>query len=1041
MILEIDQLCRYLDDVEQATEWLHALGIVDAERAHRNLLGIAGEGLKRDDDLVLGVCQQLGNHLPRLSDPDMALNNLERFFESARNPLSLGTLFQRDEAALPILLQIFSTSQYLSNVLITDSGSYDLLRMTEGAAVDRDTLVAEIRSEIMSLDDVDVGLATLRRYLRREMLRISYGDLIRQQRLSVVTSQISYLADALVDAAVRFARRRLEAKRGQPRGPDGQVARFVVLGMGKLGGVELNYSSDIDLIFLYDHDGMTDGPRPQTNREFFDRLGRDVVGLLTDTTEDEHVYRVDLRLRPYGKQGPMVPSVDSALQYYDVNGRTWERQAYVKARPVAGDLELGKEFLKKLESWVYSRYLGFADINGIKALKRRIEHRAEREAGQGRNVKTGYGGIRDIEFMIQFLQLLNGGDMPEVRTGNTLLAIAALETAGCLTPQERSLLEANYEFLRNIEHRLQIMFNLQRHVLPEEPEEIRKLAIRMGYADDDARSAREAFEADYRQATDENRTMLDNLLSLAFQDDEETEPVVDLVLDPDPSPQRIEEILGSYRFRDIPQAYHNLMGLATEKLRFLSPRRCRHFLAAIASRLLEAIAATPDPDTTLVHLLQVSDSLGGKSALWGLFSSNEPSLRLCVEMCATSPFLSDILTSNPGMIDELMDSLVLDKLPQLRGMSRLLAELCHRAEDIDPILHSFKNAQRLRVGVREILGKEKIEATTRALSDIAEACLKQITAGEYERLLGKLGTPTIGSGPRAGEPCELLIVAMGKFGGRELNYLSDLDLIFLYEADGKTKPPQRARGVEPTTNRHFFSKLGQRVIKASNFLGPNGRLYEIDPRLRPTGRNGSLATSLDELQRYFASGDGQLWERQALCRSRIVYGSSDAAPRAMNAIAQAAFAPAWTAGNADEIRSMRARLEETVPVNNLKRGPGGLVDIEFAVQMLQLRFANDHESLRLPNISEAIDALSQAGILGKKDAAFFKESYRFLRTMEARLQLMHSASPSELPRDDSECEKLARVLQLDGAGTLRQTFEDYTRENRKRFEQIVDAAR
>ncbi len=1038
MIKHLDQLRTYLDDAEQAEDWLRSLGIQDTVRAHRNLRGIAEQGLKLDYDLVLSVCQQITKHLPQLSDPDMALNNLERFFDSARSPLSLGTLFQRDEAALPILLQIFSTSQYLSNVLITDGGSYDLLRMTEGEPVKRETLMAEIRSEIMALDDIELGRGVLRRYLRRETLRISYGDLIRQQRMETVTAQISYLADSLVDAAVRFAWRHLAIKRGQPRGPDGRVARFVVLGMGKLGGEELNYSSDIDLIFLYDHEGNTDGPKPQSNHEFFDRLGREVISLLTDRTKDEHVYRVDMRLRPYGNQGPMVTNLESALQYYDVHGRTWERQAYVKARPVAGDVDLGDEFLQKLESWIYSRYLGYADISGIKALKRRIEQRAQAGARQARNVKTGYGGIRDIEFMIQFLQLLNGGDMPEVRIGNTLQAITALESAGCLTPQERLLLERNYVFLRNIEHRLQIMFNLQKHVIPDDPEEIRKLAIRMGYADEDGRTAREVFEEEYRQATDQNRTMQDVLLSQAFHDDEETEPVVDLVLDPDPSAVRIEEILSDYRFDDIPQAYRNLMGLATEKLRFLSPRRCRHFLAAIAPRLLEAIAETPDPDMTLVHLLQISDSLGGKSALWGLFSFNEPSLRLCVEMCATSPLLSDILTSNPGMIDELMDSLMLDKLPRLKTLRSTLAELCRGAEDLDPILHSFKNAEQLSVGVREILGKEGIKATTRALSDIAEACLKQITTIEYERLSHKLGTPLIGSGPREGEPCELLIVAMGKFGGRELNYLSDLDLIFLYDADGKTQPPRRLRGGEPTTNQHFFSELGQRVIKASNFLGPHGRLYEIDPRLRPTGRSGPLATSLDELKRYFASGDGQLWERMALCRSRVVYGSADAEQRAMDAIGQAAFAPPWSETNADEIRSMRKRLEETVSANNLKRGPGGLVDIEFSVQLLQLKHANDDAALRKPNTLDAIASLSGAGLLGQGDAEHFDDSYRFLRTMEARLQLMQSAAPSELPREEADCDKLARVLHLQDGDALREKFTYFTQENRKRFEQLIN---
>ena len=402
------------------------------------------------------------------------------------------------------------------------------------------------------------------------------------------------------------------------------------------------------------------------------------------------------------------------LTYYDVRGRTWERQAYIKARPVAGDLELGSQFLALLSPWIYRRYLSRADIGGIKALKRRIEQKVHGE-DQVRDVKFGHGGIRDIEFVIQFLQLLNGGDLPQLRTGNTLEAMTRLEQCGCLTDQERSLLGENYNFLRKIEHRLQILFDLQTHTMPADDAELRKLALRMGYEDLAEGPALDRFMADYREKTSFNRKILDHLLHDAFSDDEQTEAEVDLVLDPDPPAELIERVLSKYPFRDVKQAYKNLMALSEEKIRFLSTRRCRYFLAAIAADLLREVGATADPDAALVNLDQVSESLGGKGVLWELFRFNPPSLRLYVELCAYSPHLSGILVSNPGMLDGLMDSLVLDRLPSHEGLQETLRELCWAAEDIEPILHSFKNDQQLRVGVRDLLGKEDIQATTGAV--------------------------------------------------------------------------------------------------------------------------------------------------------------------------------------------------------------------------------------------------------------------------------------------------------------------------------------
>ncbi len=1035
--MDIADLRRFLDDPDAAAGWLRSLGVVDARRGHANLTEIATHGMPLD--LLAVMCDQLAVCLPGCPDPDMAMNNLGRFVAGARSPLSLGTLFQRDPTSLPPLVQIFSTSQHFSDLLVADPESFDLLRLTEGQPVGKQYLTADIVSEVSALEHEPAVLGALRRFKHREMLRIAYGDIVREQSLTTVTSQISYLADAILEAALAAAHKRLAQQRGVPRGPAGRPARFVVLAMGKLGGVELNYSSDIDLIFLYDGEGQTDGRRPITNGEFFERLARNLVTMLTEPTDLGICYRVDLRLRPEGERGPVVLSVPGALHYYDLRGRTWERQAYIKARPVAGDHALGREFLEQMRPWIYRRYLSRADISGIQALKRRIEQRTHREGASARDVKTGHGGIRDIEFVIQFLQLLNGADLPAVRTGNTLEAIERLEKVGCLNNLERTILEENYRFLRKVEHRLQILFDLQTHLLPEQPDELRKLALRMGYADAADRTALAAFTTDYQTKTDLNRRILDHLLHDAFGEDRQTHAESDLVLDPNPPEERVVEVLGRYGFRDVKQAHRNLMTLGEEKIRFLSTRRCRHFLAAIAPDLLAAIRATPDPDFTLVNLNRISDSLGGKTVLWELFSFNPPSLKLCVEVCAYSAYLSGILISNPGMIDSLMDSLVLDKLPTHDSLQRTLGELCHAAEDLDPILHSFKNDQHLCAGVRDILGKEDVAAVTGVLSDIAEACLAQIATQEYDRLVAKFGVPTVGVGSRKGQPCEMAVVAMGKFGGREMNYHSDLDLVFLYEADGQTVPTRFAPRNQTTSNQHFFSELGQRIIKTTSRLSALGRLYEIDARLRPTGKSGALATSLDELIRYFAMGSGQLWERQALCKARVVYGSPRMTRTARSTLCQAAFDHRWQRADAEEVRRMRHRLDDTTSGGNVKRGPGGIVDIEFLVQMLQLKHGRRNVRVRTPNTLAALAALAQAEALSAADAEFLAESYRFLRTIEGRLRLMNSTARDKLPDDPTELAKLAHLLRVPGSDAVLADFNRYTGETRARFDRIFDA--
>ena len=855
--LTAQQLKDLLERPDSAATWLARLGVTQPRRASDGLARIAANGLPLD--VLAELSDRLARWLPATSDPDMALLNLERFLFASRSPLAVAALFLRDAQALPILLQLLSTSQYLSDLLVQQPETYDLLRMTEGAPVSRELLIEEFRGELQATRGKEMRMQLLRSLKRRETARIIYGDIVRGQRIETITRQISLLAEALCQVSYEVACADMEEAHGVLRAEDGPPPGFAILALGKLGGQELNYSSDIDLLFLSSGGGKSDGPRPLTSPEYFLKLAQRLIRLLGDVTDAGFCYRVDMRLRPDGAQGPLVADSHAARIYYENKGRTWERQALVKARPIAGDLRLGAEVRDALWEWVYQGYLNRAEIADIQALKRRMERRAAERGIDATDVKTGHGGIRDIEFVIQFLQLLHGADLPALRTTQTLEAISQLERCGCLTLQERSLLEENYAFLRRTEHRLQILFDLQTHRLPTSSSELAKLAKRMEIREGSGRSSAEAFVRVHREKTEANRRILNHLLHDAFAAGVDVDPEADVILDPAPDPTFVQETLAPYGLRAPLVAAGHLNDLADEKQPFLSTRRCRHFLAAIARRLLTEIARTPDPDAALVRMGQVADSLGGKGVLWELLSESPPALRMFVRLCAGSSYLSSILIANPGMIDELLDSLLLQRLPNQEAVVAESVQLCRNAEDIVPILHGFKNASHLTAGVREMLHMDPIRETTRYLADVAEACVSVIAAREWEAMVERWGAPQ----------SSLVIVAMGKFGGRELNYHSDLDIIFLFTEEGHTA---RTTSGDTTTHQHFFGELAQRIVRSVNHLSPWGRLFEMDARLRPTGINGPLATSFAAFARYFASGTGQLWERMALCKARPIFG-------------------------------------------------------------------------------------------------------------------------------------------------------------------------
>lgn len=1026
--------------------WLRSQGVANPETAQRDLSLLVNS--KIDHGQLEVVLTQLFEQLPNQSDPDRAISNLERCLTRSQSAIAALT-----ECA-PEALTIFGTSQYLSDLLIYEADLLCRLPSFREESASQAELQSSIDGQLESAANVSEAMLIIRQFKREQTLRIAYRDLIESELFDVVTLEISMLAEVIVQGAVTWLQANLTNRYGRPLLNDESKCRFVILALGKLGGRELNYSSDIDLIIVYEGHGQTAGGtsvRRISNEDYFSRLARELVKLLGEPNELGFAYRVDLRLRPNGASGKICNSFPVMLQYYDLQGRTWERQALVKARPIAGEISLGQELLSQLAPWIYRRNLSRADISGIKALKRKIERRAF-DAGEDKtNIKTGHGGIRDVEFVIQFMQLLNAGELPEIRSTNTLEAIRKLEKVQSLSTAESTVLSQNYKWLRRLEHCLQIMFDLQTHTIPKQAEERAKLARKLGITSTESRTVLEQFEQTLEETTRSNRAILDHLLhnsyGMAFGElrntigqphrfDTQSVPLeVDLILDPDPDPGMVEQVLGKYGFLNPQVAHQRLMELAKEQTRFLSSRRCKHFLASVAPALLAELAKTPDPDNSLNKLASVSDSLGAKGVLWELFSFNPPTLSLYVRLCASSDYLITILRSNPGMIDELVDALQLEGLPDAEWLYANLDELSRGAEDLVPIIHSFKYTQHIRVGIRDILGRDDVRQTHRTLSNVAEACLKKVAARIYEKMLEEHVPKELFEAAKSAD-CPLVILGLGKLGGREPNYHSDLDLVFVYDSH-----PEVLGVFEPFLNgksgQYFFSELAAAITKFLSNSSNYGKLFDLDCRLRPTGKSGSLAVSLDEFQRYFQTGQGHLWERQALCKARPVFGTVDSSKRVMNVVVDSIKLTDWQPQMAAEIYSMRMAMEKDCSEINLKRGKGGTVDVEFAIQMLQLKYANQNDDILVTGTLEAIERLLANQLIDSADGEKLKSGYQLLRRVEARLRLMNTTARHDLPTDEHQLNKLAYLLNYANAEQLIHQVAATRSEIRQIFDRIV----
>lgn len=1025
--MEVSRLVKLLDQSEVGYETLAGWKLQQPAAAHANLLSLAQSGVTLD--LLASLCRRLETYLPQAEDPDRLLAELRRYFESSRSPLALASLLDRDETAARMLLQVLDLGRAWADVLVADPEAFDLLRVTEGQPAEAECLAPDLDQELVAGNLEEEVQQTLNRFRNREWLRIAYGQIYGQLTSEVVGEQLAAASQAMIRAALAAAERHLVAQNSNRTNGDPEPNRVGILGLGRLGGRALSYHDALEIMFLADLSGFA-ASKPGQAGEIPERTARQVVQWLDQQTNNGDK-RVIIHALPAEGVIHYVAGVEQALYYYDVLGRTWQRREFLSARPIAGNEELCERFLKSLESWLYRRYLHRADETGIKALQRRLLRRLERDANEELSLAVVSRAAFLIEDVVQFLQLLSGGELTEIHSGQTLVALQALGKAGVLDPEETATLEQAYRTFRAVEQLGEVLAGpTPRAPTPVAWSRVNHWALRADVVPADSSLDNHLGEIRLHLGQ-----VIKRLIGGMFQQEPPVLPITDLILEPDPRHANPVEVLAPLGFQDPEEGYANLQALATEKIPFLSTRRCRHFLASIAPQLVEAIAATPSPDTTLSELSQVSESLGGKGVLWELFSFHRPSLELYVRLCAASPYLSGILTSNPGMIDELLDSLMLDRLPELPQLERLLDSLCRGTADSSAMLIGFKQSQHLRIGIRDLLGKDDIVATHRALADVAEACLGRVVRTQRERLATKFGEPTTEEAGGASQPCEFLMVALGKLGGREPNYHSDTEVIFVYESDGLTRLPERSRRDTTTTNAHFFNQLAQKVVNAVTQLGPQGRLYELGTNHRPHGKLGPLAISADEFFRFLSGDNRRVVECQTMLKARPITGSLAArtrfTTRLREMLSQLALPVDWQG----EMYRLRRASEEGASERNLKRGPGGTMDLECVVQTLQLENRHLIHILE-PGTLPAIGELRRAGIVSPLEASYLQESYQYLRRVESAIRLMNRIARHDLPDDVAGQGRLAMLLREPHADRVLTACDHYRRENRRLFERF-----
>ena len=822
-------------------------------------------------------------------------------------------------------------------------------------------------------------VAKVRSGRNRTMAAIAAQSLSDRASVGQTLGALSSLADAACEAAIRWVERGLVERHGTPRDASGNPGRPIVLGMGKLGGRELNFSSDIDLIFLHTADGMTDGENPIENERFFIKLAQEVGKLLSERTSDGFVFRVDTMLRPFGSAGPMSMSVDAAEEYYQTHGREWERYAMIKARPIAGDIAAGDEFLKRLRPFVYRRYLDYNAINSLRDLKRRIHDDVVARKVVD-DVKLGPGGIRELEFIVQSFQLVRGGQDANLRHPSLRPTLAYLGDAGLLPKDTADQLDGCYGFLRKLENAIQMYDDAQTHRLPRDEDARHALCVGLGFPDWTSLRARFDEVAAYVNA--EFRRVFADPSHDA--EDSDCAPLVRSVFGPETKAAELKPLLEEKGFTGADDSLaQRLLDLAHGRLvRGLSESAALSLHRSLGL-LLDECLKTDAPVRTAERVLRVVQSVAGRSTYLTLLDQSAVVRAHLVRLCAASQWVTEQIAASPAVLDALLDQRTLYAPP---GREAMKTELAARfagvpVDDIETgmdLLRRYRNDVTVRIAAADISGSLPLVKVSDHLTWLAEAVLSAAMERAAMELQQTHGQVLHEDGSVAG----LGAVAYGKFGGIELGYGSDLDLVFIHEdVPGDAESSGGARSLAAPA---WFARLTQRVVHWLSTLTPAGRAYEIDLELRPSGQSGPVVVSF----RSFASYQREkawTWEHQALTRARFVAG-----PEALGAQVEALRRevlgrrrdPAKLAQEIVEMRrKMRGHLEKRRPgVWDVKQGEGGVIDSEFLTQYLVLRDAADRpELLEWSDNWRQLDALAAAGSLPPEDRSDLIACYRAYR--------------------------------------------------------------
>jgi glutamate-ammonia-ligase adenylyltransferase len=911
--------------------------------------------------------------LPEPGDPSQAERHLSQCTEPELAEIAA------DAAGLRLLKSVFGNSPFLARCLLGDPGFARRLAFSDPESL-FSTLVQELHPNALIDLDESALMRRLRIARRRAALLIAFCDIGGLWNLERLTGALSRFADAAVRAAVSHLLYRCGTG-GELELPDladpERDSGFFVLALGKLGAHELNYSSDIDLILLYDQAKARYVGR-RSAQECFVRLARNLVRILQDATPDGYVCRVDLRLRPDPASTPLVMSALAAETYYEGMGQNWERAAMIKARVSAGDAEAGRQFLLQLRPFVWRKHLDFYAIQDIHSIKRQIHavkgYRSVAVAGH--NIKVGRGGIREIEFFAQTQQLIWGGRNPDLRTRATLDTLDGLVAFGRTGRDVADDLGAAYRYLRHVEHRLQMIEDRQTQTLPQAGPDLDRLAKFCGHPDTNAfeltllehmAKVEDHYAELFEEAPDLGGPS--NLVFTGTEDDPGTVQSLQQMGFPDGS-------LVSGFVRN----WHRGRSRATRSA------RARELLTELMPRLLQALAATADPDLAIRRFDNFLQALPAGVQIFSLLYSNPGLLDLVAEIMGGAPLLADRLSRRPALLESVLTAGFFEPVPQRQALNQDIAHQLGQARDFEDaldIVRRWTKDRQFQIGVRLLRGTADGEEAGAALSDIADIALGQIfprAVAEFERQHGRL--------PGRG----LALIALGKLGSREMTVTSDLDLIFVYDIPEGVEhwDTTLSDGAKPLAPITYYARIAQRFINAVSVMTGEGGLFEVDMRLRPSGASGPIASGLQPFEKY-QSAEAWTWEHMALTRGRVICGDPGLMADCDALLKRILTAPRDPAKLAADILDMRLRMAQQHRGSNLwnlKHMRGGQVDLDFIAQYLQLRHAHEHPEILARDSGHVLERTRDLKLLDEEAADALIAIGRLWRQLQQMIRLL-----------------------------------------------------